>query len=121
MAGIGFRRVGNQYEHPEAPFFVEFPRGPLGIGGDLHIRPVKYRVRRTVVTTLSASDSCRDRLAAFYHWNDRQALRVAVSIASRHRIKLALIRKWSRDEGAVSKFEEFVAEIKRRRARRSRR
>src|SRR5213594_4024572 len=45
MASIGFTRVGNQYEHANAPFFVEFPAGPLGIGGDLHIRPVKYRIK----------------------------------------------------------------------------
>jgi len=67
MAGIGFKRAGNQYEHPSAPFFVEFPAGPLGIGGDLQVRPVERTIKGTIVSTLSAADSCRDRLAAFYH------------------------------------------------------
>ena len=35
LGTIGFRRRGNHYEHRVAPFFVEFPAGPLGIGGDL--------------------------------------------------------------------------------------
>ena len=73
MTRIGFRRAGNQYEHPESAYFVEFPAGPLGIGGDLRIRPVEYRIKGTVVPALSAADSCRDRLVAFCHWNDRQA------------------------------------------------
>ena len=113
MASIGFRRVGNQYEHPDAPFFVEFPAGPLGIGSDLRIQPVEHRIKGTVVSALSAADSCRDRLVAFYHWNDRQALRVAVSIALRHRVNLISIRKWSEHEGARSKYEEFISEVKR--------
>lgn len=117
MASIGFRRAGNQYEHPEAPFFVEFPAGPLGIGGDLHIQPVEYKIKGTVVSALSAADSCRDRLVAFYHWDDRQALKVAVSIARRHRVNLGSIRRWSEHEGALSKFEEFTSEVQRRATR----
>jgi len=32
MKAVGFLRRTDRYEHPEAPFFVEFPPGPLGIG-----------------------------------------------------------------------------------------
>jgi hypothetical protein len=64
-------------------FFVEFPVGPLGIGRDLAVKPVQIRIgggaRR--IRALSATDCCRDRLAAFYHWNDRQSLDAAVDIA----------------------------------------
>ena len=120
MASVGFGRMGNQYEHPDAPFFVEFPAGPLGIGGDLHIRPVEYKIKGTAVPILSAADSCRDRLVAFYHWNDRQALRVAVSIALRHRVNLSSIRKWSEREGARSKYDEFVGEVRQRAAKKGR-
>jgi len=116
MDSIGFNRVGNLYEHPEAPFFVEFPAGPLGIGSDLHIHPVEYKIKGTIVSALSPADSCRDRLVAFYHWDDRQALKVAVSIARRRRLNLTSIRQWSDHEGALSKFEEFLSEVKRRAA-----
>jgi len=40
MRSIGFHREGGHYRHPTAPFFVEFPAGPLGIGSDLNIEPV---------------------------------------------------------------------------------
>jgi len=98
--------------------FVEFPRGPLSIGGDWTIAPIQLTVGRSTLQALSATDSCRDRLAAFYHWGDRQSLEVAIAIALRHRVNMRLIGKWSTDEGAALKFTEFRAELARARARR---
>jgi hypothetical protein len=61
---------------------------------------------------LSATDSCRDRLAAFYHWGDRQSLTVAAWIAARNRVNLPTLRRWSAAEGMVERFRDFLAEIK---------
>jgi hypothetical protein len=69
---------------------------------------------------LSATDSCRDRLAAFYHWRDRESLRVAVWIALAQRLDMERIRRWSAGEGFLPQFEEFLAEVRRVRSRRSR-
>lgn len=121
MGSVGFRRKGDRYLHPRVRFYVEFPRGPLAIGGDYHVRPVEHRLRRARVLVLSPTDSCRDRLAAFYHWNDRQSLTVAVSIALRSRVNLAAVRRWSIAEGMEHRFDEFLAELKTARGRRSRR
>ena len=113
MASAGFRRRRDLYVHPGTPFFVEFPPGPLGIGRDLAIKPIHKRVSRggARIRTLSATDSCRDRLAAFYHWNDRQSLRAAVRIARRNAVNLGKIRSWSRDENAEEGYREFVREL----------
>src|SRR5262249_367761 len=108
MAAIGFRRKGNQYVHPRARYLVEFPSGPLGIGADLDIRPVTFRIGRVGVKTLSPTDSCRDRLAAFYHWNDRQGLAVAGEIARRRKVNVGKILEWSRREGAANKSRAFL-------------
>ena len=107
MSTVDFRRSGNHYVHPRAPFIVEFPAGPLGIGTDIDIRPVVTRIRGIAVRVLSPTDSCRDRLAAFFHWNDRQSLNVAVQIARRRRVNIPAIRAWSAKEGASDKFSEF--------------
>ena len=115
MASAGFRRERDRYVSPDSPFFVEFPRGPLAIGRDLSIKPKPLRVGRTTIHALSATDSCRDRLAAFYHWEDRQSLATALLIATRHRVNLHQIRKWSLAEGALDGFEEFRRELARRR------
>ena len=72
MATAGFQRQGDRYVHSRARFYVEFPRGPLAIGSDHEIQPVETRIRGHVVHSLSPTDSCRDRLAAFLFWRDRQ-------------------------------------------------
>lgn len=118
MASLGFIRRGDRYRHPRARFYVEFPRGPLAIGNDYAVRPVSRKTRYGQTLALSATDSCRDRLAAFYHWNDRQSLKVAIWIALRNRVDLDTVRRWSLDEGFVDRFAEFLAEVRRTRARR---
>ena len=120
MAAVGFRRTGDRYVHPRVPFYVEFPRGPLAIAGDYRIRPVEHRRRHARALVLSPTDSCRDRLAAFYHWNDRQSLAVAVAIALPNRVNMTAIRRWSIAEGAEPRFHEFLADLKSARRRRSR-
>jgi hypothetical protein len=112
MASIAFAREGRHYKHSSAKFFVEFPAGPLGIGSDINIRPSSYRIGSVTVRTLSPTDSCRDRLAAFYHWNDRQSLIAAVQIARRARVNIRKIRTWSIAEGALGPFEEFTRRLK---------
>lgn len=114
METIGFSRRRDHYVHPRSPFFVEFPRGPLSIGEDAEIRPVLRRSRGLVALVLSPTDSCRDRLAAFYHWKDRQSLAVAVEIARNHAVRLTVIRRWSEAEDASAGFEEFQKGLRER-------
>jgi hypothetical protein len=66
-----------------------------------------------VALALSPTDSCRDRLAAFYHWRDRQSLRLAVAVARHQAVDLEAIRKWSRAEGSLAEYEEFLGEFRR--------
>lgn len=108
MASIGFTPQGGHFVRPGSPFFVEFPKGPLAIGRDIGIRPARFVVRGAVVPALSATDSCRDRLAGFYHWSDRASLKAAVAIARRNRVDLKAIRIWSEGEESSERFEEFL-------------
>lgn len=117
MAAAGFTRNHDRYVHTGSPYFVEFPRGPLSIGEDTNIRPIRLRIGSITIAALSATDSCRDRLAAFYHWSDRQSLKSAVEIAARHRVNMAAIRAWSEREGAAERFAEFSAGVSARRRR----
>lgn len=121
MATIGFVRRRDTYDHPETRFFVEFPPGPLSIGSDVTIKPAVVPIAGVPVTLLSATDSCRDRLAAFYHWKDRQSLEAAIAVAVRNPIDLDLTRSWSAEEGAAKGFEEFEKAVRKARASRRRR
>ncbi len=116
LASLGFRRRMDRYVHPRVPYYVEFPRGPLGVGSDVGVRPITLKRRAGRTLALSPTDSCRDRLAAFYHWNDRQSLAAATAIALRHRLGYGRIRRWSRAEGASARYEEFLAELRRARS-----
>ena len=117
MASVGFLRKGDRYMHPHVVFYAEFPRGPLAIGADYRITPIERRGKQGRALILSATDSCRDRLAAFYHWSDRGSLDVAVSIALQNRLRLPVIRRWSIEEGFAAGFSEFLREVRRARAR----
>jgi len=110
---VGFRREGDRYLHPSTTFFVEFPRGPLAIGDDLEITPVLLHIEGGMITALSATDACRDRLAAFFHWSDRQSLAVAVAIAREHSVAISTIQAWSHKEGFVAQFDEFAHAVQR--------
>jgi hypothetical protein len=118
MASAGFTRKGDTYRHPATRFFVEFPRGPLSIGADLDVAHSSIVVNGVRVTLLSATDACRDRLAAYFHWKDRQSLDTAVAIAVRNRVNLARVKAWSVQEGAATEFDEFAGKVKAARAAR---
>ena len=113
LAELGFVREGNRYVHPLVRFYIEFPPGPLAIGADLAIEPVEVVVADEVALALSPTDACRDRLAAFYHWHDRQSLSLAVRIAQHQRVDIDAIRAWSRAEASLDGFDEFLRELKR--------
>src|SRR5207245_11724612 len=107
MEPLCLRRRHDRYIHSRARFYIEFPRGPLAIGGEYRIRPVMRSTLHGRIRMLSATDSCRDRLAAFYHWRDRQSLTVAAWIAVRNRVNLGTLRRWSVAGGATDAFGGF--------------
>lgn len=110
MAQLGFKPVGRYYEHPQCPFLVEFPPGPLSVGD----QPIRHWVTLTTplgtFSLISAEDCIKDRLAAFFHWGDRQALQQAVWVAKDQRgeYDLEAVKAWSEREGEPAKFDEFV-------------
>jgi hypothetical protein len=110
---LGFTRRNDRYVHDLVPFWVEFPPGPLSIGNDLAIHPIELRVGDSAAFALSPTDSCRDRLAAFYFWDDRQSLSLAVAITRHQLIDFEFVRQWSTTEGCLATYEEFVREVER--------
>jgi hypothetical protein len=66
--------------------------------------------RKTVAGTLrllSPTDCVKDRLAASFHWNDRQSLEQAILVAQAQQIDLEDVRRWSSAEGNDTKFRVF--------------
>ncbi len=115
MATLGFVRTADRYVHGLTAVYVEFPPGPLSIGADLDIRPVEFRTEAGTALLLSPTDCCRDRLAAFYFWDDRQSLDRAVDVALHRKVSLRRIKAWSIKERNADKYDEFVRELGSRR------
>ncbi|MDP9024874.1 MAG: hypothetical protein M3N13_05860 [Candidatus Eremiobacteraeota bacterium] len=110
---IGFQRHGKSriFVHPESKFTVDFPKGPLSVGGDyIHDTHVlehgDLRLR-----ILTRTDCIRDRLAHFYYWNDYTALNAAVGVAAQNidDVEMTLLRTWTKRESPalLEKFGEF--------------
>lgn len=111
LGELGFERQGDRYVHPRVRFYLEFPPGPLAIGSDLDVEPIEIDRGWGPALILSPTDSCRDRLAAFYHWRDWQSLRLAVRIARANGVDLKAIERWSRAEDSIEGYRTFLREL----------
>lgn len=102
---IGFTEDHRYFRNPETEFFLEFPPGPLSIGDE----PVKEIAEKEypegLLRLISPTDCIKDRLSAFYYWNDRQCLEQAILVAQENEIDMGDIERWSAKEG---KLEEFA-------------
>jgi hypothetical protein len=104
---IGFTEENRYFRHPETDFFLGFPSGPLAVGGEPVGAIEEIRLATGMLKLLSPTDCVKDRLAAFYHWNDRQCLQQAVWVARARDIDWSEIERWSQKEGEMDKFKLF--------------
>lgn len=109
MEELGFAKQGRHWVHPRTVFLVEFPPGPVQVGDTNVTEFAERRTRLGVLRLLTPTECVMDRLAGFYHWNDRQCLEQALEVARKQSIDLARIEKWSRSENSLVRFREFTA------------
>lgn len=107
LAEIGFAEENRHFRHPETDFFLEFPSGPLAVGGEPVGAIEEILLDTGTLKLLSPTDCVKDRLAAFYHWNDRQCLQQAVWVARAREIDWSEVERWSKKEGDMEKFRRF--------------
>jgi hypothetical protein len=112
---LGFTPHGRHFVHPDTVFFVEFPTGPLMVGNQRVQHVFERKTLAGQLRLLSPTDCVKDRLAAFYHWNDRQSLEQAVLVAKAQKTDLGDIRRWSLAERQEQKFLLFERALKQRR------
>ena len=112
MGLIGFAEDGRHFRHPGTPFIVEFLSPPLSVGEEPVKNISEMKKRNKVLKLLSPTDCVKDRLAAFYHWNDRQSLEQAILVSRRQAVDLKEIRRWSLKEGMAEKLAVFRKSLK---------
>lgn len=98
---IGFEKNGRHYVNPETEFFIEFPPGPLSIGNEPIRKTETIEFKTGFLHLLSPTDCVKDRLAGYYHWNDRQSLEQAIMVSHDNIINYDELERWSRKEGKL--------------------
>ena len=117
MEHLGFReyQMKRYFVHDDTKLFIEFPRGPLGVG-DAPVKDIALRKNETgILKLLTPTDCIKDRLAGYYHWDDEQNLEQAIWVAQANEFDMLAIEKWSRGEGEIEKFETFKKKSKSKR------
>ncbi len=112
MEDLGFEENGKYFVYKNTSYFIEFPSGPLGVG-DAPVKTVeKLTTRYGTLKLLTATDCIKDRLAAYYHWDDEQSLTQAIWVAQQNKVNINEIKKWSEQEKCLDKFNIFINSLK---------
>ena len=109
---IGFYEKDRYFLHPDTELFVEFPPGPLAVGNEPITDIITIETEVGDLKIISPTESVKDRLAAYYFWNDLQCLDQAVLVADNNTINVAEVKRWSLTEGEEEKFEIFLSKLK---------
>lgn len=114
LAPLGFSRPGDKgriFGHPSTRYTVDFPKGPLSVGGEYVTETATIQRGDCHLRILTRTDCIRDRLAHFYFWNDYTALTAAVDVAAQQPedVDWTVLRGWTKREGDkyAQKFQEF--------------
>jgi hypothetical protein len=111
MEKLGFEEQGRYFVHVGTKFFVEFPDGPLSVGEEPVKEVSEFELATGTLRVVSATDCVKDRLCAFYFWNDQQGLAQAVLVAKDQEVDLKEIKRWSKGEGKEQEFKLFKAKL----------
>ncbi len=112
MEAIGFHEQGRYFIHPDTAYFVEFPDGPLSVGEEPVKEITDVSISTGILRVISATDCVKDRLCAFYFWNDQQGLAQAVLVAKSQQVNLDEIKRWSKSEGKETEYLVFRTTLK---------
>lgn len=114
LSSLGFsrKRYSRHFTRNDCPFFIEFVAPPAAVGKEPIRSTSELPTKFGTIVMLTPTDCVKDRLAAFFHWNDRQALDQAVMVAQEQPVNIRAIKKWAAEEGFSDKFGVFSQELK---------
>jgi hypothetical protein len=111
MEKIEFQEEGRSFKHKDTQYYIEFLSPPLSVGEEPAKVISSIEEGNKVLRLLSPTDCVKDRLAAFYHWDDRQSLDQAILVCRDNKVDLKEIERWSLNEGMKNKFEVVRKEL----------
>lgn len=111
MDKLGFHEQGRYFIQTETTFFIEFPDGPLSVGEEPVKEISEFELSTGTLRVLSPTDCVKDRLCAFYFWNDLQGLEQAILVTKSQKVDLKEIKRWSKVEGKEKEYKAFTDKL----------
>lgn len=108
LSKIGFKRIGRCFKHHSCPYLLDFVNPPIAVGNQLVSHFETLKTPSGSLQLLTATDCVKDRLSSFFYWDDEQALEQALIVAKDGHIEIEDVKKWSKNEGHLDKFNIFL-------------
>lgn len=112
LAEIGFFEEDRYFKHKDTEYFLDFVSPPLSVGREPVKEIVEIQKGGRTLKLLSVTDCVKDRLAAFYHWGDRQALEQAALVCRDNPVDFREVERWSKNEGTRDRYRMFREYLK---------
>ncbi len=112
LVKVGFYKEGNYFKHNSTEFFIEFPTPPVSVGNHPVHEFSVIESEKGFLKLLTPTYCVMDRLAGFYFWNDWQSLDQAILVVKHHKIDFSKIKKWSKEENELDKYNIFINKLK---------
>ena len=105
MAEMGFSKQGRIYINDTTDICVEFPSGPLSVGEQLITETTVFKSNAGEIPILFPKDVIKDRLAAYFHWQDKPSLVQAVAVMTKHSIALNELKSFCQNENKENELD----------------
>lgn len=105
MAELGFFKQGRVFVNESTQICVEFPSAPLAIGDQIIEETTVAHSEKGDIPILLATDVIKDRLLAYFHWQDRPSLVQALAVMINHLITPDELKAFCETEGEPEQYE----------------
>jgi len=112
LSRIDFYEENRYFKHSETDYVIEFPPGPLSVGGEPIEDIITLHTDTGDMRIISPTECVKDRLASYYFWNDMQCFEQAILVAKFNEININEVKRWSVKEGEEEKYEIFQRKLK---------
>jgi hypothetical protein len=116
LSELGFKGTGGRhFDHPDCSYYAEFVAPPVSIGEEVVKKLRRLETAYGFLNLLTPTDCVKDRLAAYLHWKDTQALEQALLVALANRIEMGKVKAWAIREGGKAAYDRFAEALAQRR------
>jgi hypothetical protein len=113
LSELGFsKQPSRHFSRRDCPFFIEFVSPPAAVGRERIKDTHELTTRFGNLILLTPTDCVKDRLAAFFHWNDPQSLDQALMVAQSQDVDMKKVEAWALREGYPDKYKVFSDLVK---------